>query len=128
MYVEPEVGEPEFAGPVAAFWFLASAVGSRSLRGSVSGPPQARHGGPILESALGWRFLAGCLVILVGSASPTSLERSDSEEPLSAHLASPPRHFRLATVSVQVSPLASVFRPVLSANRQASRQISLAKH
>jgi hypothetical protein len=58
-----------------------------------------------------------------------ALERSDSAGPLSAHLAIPPEHFRLATVSVQVSPLASVFRPVLSANRQASRQVSpLAKH
>lgn len=58
-----------------------------------------------------------------------ALEHSDSAGPLSAHLAFPPEHFRSATVSVQVSPLASLFRPVLSANRQASRQISsLAKH
>jgi hypothetical protein len=35
-----------------------------------------------------------------------------------------PEHFRLATVSVQVSPLSSVFRPVLSENRQAFRKFS----
>ena len=58
-----------------------------------------------------------------------ALERSDSAGPLSAHSACPPERFRLATVSVQVKPLASVFCRVLLANRQASRQISpSAKH
>jgi hypothetical protein len=58
-----------------------------------------------------------------------ALERSDSAGPLSAHSACPPEHFRPATVLVQVKPLASVFRQVLSANRRASRQISpSAKH
>jgi len=68
---------------------------------------------------------AGSPVILVGPESPMALERSDSAGPLSAHLALPPEHFRLATVSVQVSPLASVLRPVLSANRQAFRKVLL---
>ena len=72
---------------------------------------------------------AGSLVILVGPESLMALERSDSAGSLAAHLAILPEHFRLATSSVQVSPAASVFRPVLSANRQASRKVSpLAKH
>jgi hypothetical protein len=68
--------------------------------------------------------LAGSHVMPAGLESPMALERSDSAEPLSAHLAFPPEHFRPATVSVQVKPLASVFRQVLSTNLQASRQIS----
>jgi hypothetical protein len=51
---------------------------------------------------------AGSLVILVGPESPMALERSDLAGPLSAHLAIPPEHFRLATVSVLVSPVSSV--------------------
>ena len=73
--------------------------------------------------------LAGSLVILVGPESPTALERSDSVGSLSAHLAILREHFRLATVSVQGSLMLSVFRPVLSENRQAFRKLSsLAKH
>jgi len=68
---------------------------------------------------------SGSLVILVGPESPMALERSDSAGSLAAHLAILPEHFRLATVSVLVSPVSSVFRPVLSANRQASRKVSL---
>jgi hypothetical protein len=72
---------------------------------------------------------AGSLVIPVGPESPMALGRSDSAGSLSAHLASLPEHFRLVTVSVQVSPVSSVFRPVLWANRQASRKVSpLTKH
>jgi hypothetical protein len=72
---------------------------------------------------------AGRHVIPAGLESPKALKRSDSAGPLSTRLAFPPEHFRPATVSVQVKPLASVFRQVLSANRQASRQISpSAKH
>jgi hypothetical protein len=67
---------------------------------------------------------AGSLVILVGPESPMALERSDSAGSLAAHLAILPEHFRLATFSVQVSPAASVFRPV-AASRQASRKVSL---
>ena len=68
---------------------------------------------------------AGSLVILVGQQSLMALERSGSAGSLAAHLAILPEHFRLATSSVQVSSASSVFRPVLSANRQASRKISL---
>jgi hypothetical protein len=68
---------------------------------------------------------AGSLVILVGPQSLMALERSGSAGSLAAHLAILPEHFRLATSSVQVSSASSVFRPVLSANRQASRKISL---
>ena len=68
---------------------------------------------------------AGSLVILVGPESLMALERSDSAGSLAAHLAILPEHFRLATFSVQVSPAASVFRPALAANRQASRKVSL---
>ena len=46
-----------------------------------------------------------------------------------AHLAILPEHFCLAIVSVLTRPASSVFRPALSENRQASRQVSpLAKH
>ena len=56
----------------------------------------------------------------LGPESPMALERSDSAGSLSAHL---------ATVSLRESPSSSVFRPVLSENRQVSRQVSpLAKH
>lgn len=58
---------------------------------------------------------AGSLVIPAGPESPMALERSDSAGTLSA---------QLATVSAQVSPASSVFHPVLSANRQAFRQVS----
>jgi hypothetical protein len=68
--------------------------------------------------------LAGSLVILVGPESPIALERSDSAASLSAHLAILREHFRLATVSVQESPVSPVFRLVLSENRQASRKVS----
>ena len=70
----------------------------------------------------------GAVVILGSPESSRVLEPSDSEEVLLAQFAR--EHFRLATVSVQVSPLASsFFRPALSENRQASRKVSpLAKH
>jgi len=68
---------------------------------------------------------SGSLVILVGQESPMALERSDSEGSLAAHLAILQEHFRLATVSVQESPVSPVFRPVLSENRQAFRKVSL---
>ena len=68
---------------------------------------------------------AGFLVILVGPESPLALKRSDSAGSLAAHLAIRPEHFRLATFSVQVDRAAAVFRPVLAANRQASREVSL---
>jgi len=80
--------------------------------------------------ALVWYYQpAGSHGILAGLESSEALEGSDSAGPLSAHLAFPPKYFRLATVSLLVKRLASVFRQVLSANRQASRQISpSAKH
>ena len=72
---------------------------------------------------------AGSHVIPVGLESPMALEGSDSPGPLSTRLAFPPEHFRPETVSVQVKPLASVFRQGPSTNRSASRQISpSAKH
>ena len=46
---------------------------------------------------------AGSLVILVGQESPLAWARSDSAGSLSARLAIPPGHFRLATVSAQLS-------------------------
>lgn len=58
---------------------------------------------------------AGSLVIPAGPESPMALKRSDSPGTLSA---------QLATVSVQVNPVSSVFHPVLSANRQAFRKVS----
>jgi hypothetical protein len=79
--------------------------------------------------ALVWDYQpAGSHVIPAGLESLMALERSNSG-PLSARLAFLPERFRLATVSVQVKPSASVFCRVLLANRQASRQISpSAKH
>ena len=69
----------------------------------------------------------GAVVILGSPESSRVLEPLDSEEVFLAQFAR--EHFRLATVSVQVNPLASVFRPALSENRQASRKASaLAKH
>ena len=62
---------------------------------------------------------AGSLVILGSPESPMALERSDSAGSLCGALGDPPEHFRLATVSVQVSPLASVFRP---ARRRTARR------
>jgi hypothetical protein len=69
----------------------------------------------------------GAVVILGSPESSRVLEPLDSEEVFLAQFAR--EHFRLATVSVQVNPLASVFRPALSENRQAFRKASaLAKH
>jgi hypothetical protein len=71
---------------------------------------------------------AGSLVILAGLELPMA-ERSDSVGYPSGHLAILREHFRLATVSVQESPVSSVFRPVLSENRRAFRKVSsLPKH
>jgi len=67
--------------------------------------------------ALVWDYQpTGCHVIPAGLEWPKALERSDSAGPLSTRLAFPPEHFRPATVSVQVKPLASVFRQVPSTN------------
>jgi hypothetical protein len=72
---------------------------------------------------------AGSLVILVGQESPLAWARSDSAGSLSARLAIPPGHFRLATVSAQLSLASSVFRLPASENRQGSRKAApLAKH
>ena len=72
---------------------------------------------------------AGSLVILVGQESPLALARSDSAGSLSARLAIPPGHFRLATVSAQPGLASSVFRLPASENRQGSRKAApLAKH
>jgi len=69
----------------------------------------------------------GAVVILGSPESSRVLEPLDSEEVFLAQFAR--EHFRLATVSVQVNLLTSVFRPALSENRQAFRKASaLAKH
>jgi hypothetical protein len=69
----------------------------------------------------------GAVVILGSPESSRVLEPLDSEEVFLAQFAR--EHSRLATVSVQVNPLASVFRPALSENRRAFRKASaLAKH
>ena len=65
----------------------------------------------------------GAVVILGSPESSRVLEPLDSEEVSLAQFAR--EHFRLATVSVQVNPLASVFRPALSENRQAFRKVWL---
>ena len=65
----------------------------------------------------------GAVVILGSPESSRVLEPLDSEEVFLAQFAR--EHFRLATVSVQVNPLASVFHPALSENRQASRKVWL---
>ena len=57
--------------------------------------------------ALVWDYdPAGSQVTPAGLELPLPLEHSDSTGHLSAHLAFPPEHFHLATVSVQVKPLA----------------------
>ena len=61
----------------APYWFLASAAGSRSLRESVSGWPQADHGASTLESVLAWRFLAGQFLT---QGSVSALSRSPVDE------------------------------------------------
>ena len=69
----------------------------------------------------------GAVVIVGSPESARVLEPADSEEVLLAQFAQ--EHFRLATVSVQVSLASSFFRLALSENRRAPRKVSpLAKH
>ena len=60
-YVEPEAEEPEYARPVAAIYFLASAAGLPFLRELALEFPQAHDGKSILELALARKFLAALL-------------------------------------------------------------------